>query len=149
MSNMNIPGNYAVCIAGGSCPLAEQCLRALAYKQLAQSPKQSVSISIVNPNNDEIRYATEQCKQFRSSQPKRYAKGMTHLYDHITQHQIKAVRLQVEHCFSSRRVYYYSRSGEMLISPRIQKAIAEIFRKNGIEEAPQFDDYVMDYDWHN
>lgn len=81
MSNMNIPGNYAVCIAGGSCPLAEQCLRALAYKQLAQSPKQSVSISIVNPNNDEIRYATEQCKQFRSSQPKRYAKGMTHLYD--------------------------------------------------------------------
>lgn len=57
MSNMNIPGNYAVCIASDSCPLAGQCLRVLAYKQLAQSPKQSVSISIVNPNNDEIRYA--------------------------------------------------------------------------------------------
>lgn len=136
MSNMNIPGNYAVCIAGGSCPLAEQCLRALAYKQLAQSPKQSVSISIVNPNNDEIRYATEQCKQFRSSQPKRYAKGMTHLYDHITQHHIKTVRLQVEHCFSSRRVYYYSRSGDMLISPRIQKAIADIFRKTALKSHP-------------
>ena len=149
MSNMNIPGNYAVCIASDSCPLAEQCLRVLAYKQLAQSPKQSVSISIVNPNNDEIRYATEQCKQFRSSQPKRYAKGMTHLYDHITQHHIKTVRLQVEHCFSRRRVYYYSRSGDMLISPRIQKAIADIFRKNGIEEPPQFDDYIMEYDWRN
>ncbi len=149
MSNMNIPGNYTVCIASGSCPLAGQCLRALAYKQLAQSSKQSVSINIVNPNNDEIRYATEQCKQFRSSQPKRYAKGMTHLYDHITQHHIKTVRLQVEYCFSSRRVYYYSRSGDMLISPRIQKAIADIFRKNGIEEPPQFDDYIMEYDWRN
>lgn len=136
MSNMNIPGNYTVCIASDSCPLAEQCLRVLAYKQLAQSPKQSVSISIVNPNNDEIRYATEQCKQFRSSQPKRYAKGMTHLYDHITQHHIKTVRLQVEHCFSSRRVYYYSRSGDMLISPRIQKAIADIFRKTALKSHP-------------
>lgn len=116
--------------------MAEQCLRVLAYKQLAQSPKQSVSISIVNPNNDEIRYATEQCKQFRSSQPKRYAKGMTHLYDHITQHHIKTVRLQVEHCFSSRRVYYYSRSGDMLISPRIQKAIADIFRKTALKSHP-------------
>lgn len=144
-----VPNGYAHCFAGkDSCPKAGSCLRAIAAKLLTESKEpQPQTVNTVNAIYVEQLPNRTPCPLYRSSEPLRYAKGMTHLFDEIPLKQAITVRRKVIGCFSCERYFYHSRNGNRLISPEEQKKIANVFRHIGLATAPKFDGFEYAVAW--
>ena len=149
ISLQNIPQGYAYCFAGkDSCPKASSCLRAIAAKLLAESKDlQPKTLNVVHSLYIEQLSDQASCSLYRSSEPLRYAKGMTHLFDELPLKQASSIRNKVIGCFSCERYFYHSRKGNRPISPEEQQKIARVFQAAGIGIAPKFDSYEYAIAW--
>ena len=144
-----IPYGYAHCFAGkDNCPKADSCLRAIAAKLLTESKEpQPETVNTVNAMYREQLTDQASCPLYRSSEPLRYAKGMTHLFDELPMKQAHAVRSRVIGCFSCERYFYHSRKGDRLISPEEQRRIVNVFRGTNHNITPKFDSYEYVIVW--
>lgn len=145
----DIPPGYAHCFVGmDNCPKAGSCLRAIAARLLTESKEpQPATIVTVNALHLAQLPARTVCPLYRSNEPLRYAKGMTHLFDELPLKQAVVVRPRIVNCFSCESYFYLSRKGERLISPEEQQKIVKVFRKAGPEFIPKFDDYQDTIVW--
>lgn len=145
----DIPHGYAYCFAGkDTCPKAATCLRAIAARLLTESQEQQPqTINTVNAIYLEQLAAPASCPLYRSSEPLRYARGMTRLFDELPVKQASTIRFRVMACFSCERYFYHSRKGDRLISPEEQRKIANVFRAAGLGFTPQFDNYEYVIVW--
>lgn len=142
------PGNFYGCKEDSStCPLASKCLRAQYLSYELGKEQQYEMVTIVNFRNRGISYATAECKKFVSDKKVRFAVGMRHIYDKVPHGIHSDVRLSVMSCFSNTRYFYEAQNGSRLISPKTQKAIADVFKLYGMDFAPEYDHYVEQYDW--
>lgn len=150
IQQQDIPHGYAHCFAGkDNCPKADSCLRAIAARLLIESKEpQPHTINTVNVLYIE-QLPTDQppCPLYRSCEPVRYAKGMTHLFDELPMKQATTVRDRVIGCFSCERYFYHSRNGNRLIPPEEQRKIANVFRSTGLGVTPKFDGYEYVIEW--
>lgn len=144
-----IPYGYAHCFAGKDrCPQAGTCLKAIAARLLAESKEpQPQTVHAVNALYVEQLADLSACAQYRSSEPVRFAKGMTHLFDDLPVKQATAVRRKVMGCFSCERNFYHCRKGSRLISPEEQQKIAHLFLTANLGITPQFDSYEYAVAW--
>lgn len=145
----DIPQGYAHCFAGKDrCPKADSCLRAIAAKLLEENKDtQPQTINMVNAAYVDQLADQTSCPLYRSSEPLRYAKGMSHIFDEIPVKQARTIRRKVIGCFSCERYFYHSRNGNRLISPEEQRKIANVFRIAGLDTTPKFDDYEQVIVW--
>lgn len=146
----DIPKQYTYCFAGKDlCPKAGTCLRAIAAQLLSDSREKVTKkiISVVNPVYVARLSAPGTCTFYRDSEPVRFAKGMTRLFDNLPLKQAHAVRLHVMRCFSCESYFYHSRNGKRLISPEEQKAILRAFSSADSTFVPEFDEYVYAINW--
>lgn len=147
----DIPCDYAYCLAGkDNCPKADSCLRAIAARLLTESKEpQPPTIHTVNAMYLEQLPPDSHppCPLYRSSEPVRYAKGMTHLFDELPMKQAATVRKRVVCCFTCERYFYHSRNGNRLIPPEEQRKIANVFRSTGLGITPKFDGYEYVIEW--
>lgn len=145
----DVPSGYAHCFAGkDSCPKADSCLRAIAAQLLTASKEpQPQNVLTVNAMYVAQLPTPTACPLYRSNEPLRYAKGMTHLFDELPLKQAVIVRPRVMNCFTCESYFYQSRKGERLISPEEQQKIAKVFRKVGADFSPKFDDYQDAIAW--
>lgn len=145
----NVPDGYEYCFAGsGKCPKAASCLRSIAAQLLSESEEpQPRSVRVVNPLYVERLADFSACECYRSSEPLRYARGMTRLFDEVPAKLLATVRRRVMGCFSCERYYYHSRKGERPITPTEQQRIAAVFKDAGIAAKPKFDGYEQGLDW--
>ena len=145
----DIPHGYAYCFAGKDCcPKANSCLRAIAAKLLTESEEpQPQTVNTVNAIYVEQLSDLSACPLYRSSEPLRYAKGMTHLFEDFPLKDAHSIRLRVVNCFSCERYFYHCRKGDRLISPEEQRKIANVFRASGLGIAPKFDGFEYVIAW--
>ncbi|WP_455967331.1 DUF6078 family protein [Bacteroides fluxus] len=145
----DVPNGYDYCFAGkDKCPKAATCLRAIAAQLLSESEdEQPETVRAVNPFYVERLPDYSSCGRYRSSEPLRYAKGMSRLFDEIPLKQVSIVRLRVMGCFSCERYYYHCRKGERLITPEEQQRIVGVFNRAGIGTKPKFDSYEYGLAW--
>lgn len=66
------------------------------------------------------------CTFYRSSDLKRYACGMSRMFDAVPSRIVSEVRRCVQNCFTCRSYYFASRKGKRLISPAEQAEIASV-----------------------
>lgn len=145
----DIPTGYAYCFAGkDSCPKAATCLRAIAARILTES-KESQPQIINTVNALYVQQLAEQtsCALYRPSEPLRYAKGMTHLFDELPVKQATSIRNRIIGCFSCERYFYLSRNGSRLINVEEQRKIEHVFRSAKLESTPKFDSYEYVIPW--
>ena len=143
-----MPDRFVLCMADeGECPRRAECLRSRVLSEAQESVRLRRELEVVNPLNPVLRYATGECTQFKSCEPVTYARGMSRLFDHVERGVYRVVRQEVEGCFSCRSYFFRAKRGERLITPAEQEAIAAVFRRHGIGEAPCYDSYVTDYEW--
>lgn len=143
-----MPPSYIGCAAEeAQCPLREHCLRSKVYREATGGVMRAPAVTLVNFRNPENQALTEQCRFYRTDRPMRFARGMSHIFDLVPKGKYKAVQQAVQKCFSCRRIYFYCKGGEQLISPREQAAIAEVFQQYGLTEPPRFDEYVDCLNW--
>lgn len=144
----DIPKGYAHCFAGKNCPKAATCLRAIAAQLLTESQEpQPQTINTVNSLYTEQLTTPDSCSLYRSNEPVRYAKGMTHLFEEVPLKQAQLAHLRVANCFSCETYFYRSRKGTRLISPQEQQSIINVFRSTGLGITPKFDEYQYQVVW--
>lgn len=134
-----VPGAYLHCLHA-ECPRSATCLRFLVT---LHADPHTLCFSVINPA-----FIAEQveCPYFQVDELTRFALGMSHLLDN--QVHSKALKLRkVLYSYFGRSMFYRIRNKERLITPEEQAFIREIFRKEGIEEEPVFDQYVYRYQW--
>lgn len=145
------PASFVRCtVAEGGCPLRDTCLRSLTHHETvyAQEADEWVA-TVVNLWNPAVKSCTAECQAYRSTEKVKCARGFRHLFDRVPKGCYARVRAEVEHVFTNRRFFFFCQKGERLTSPDEQKCIANIFKKYGIEEAPQYDEFVETYNWEN
>ncbi len=145
----DIPKSYSYCFAGEAvCPKAKTCLRAIAARVLSETEGEITPfLHTINPIYVERMKKADRCPKYRDNTPLRYARGMKDLFDDVPLKKARPLRLEVMRCFSSRSTFFLCRKGEVLITPQQQTAIANIFKKYGISEAPKFNGYQDALNW--
>lgn len=138
----SVPKTYLHCLHA-QCPQAAGCLR---YQVSQHIPPTTVIISALNPSH--IADRKNSCPYFQPDHLTRFALGITHLLDKLP--HVDALELKQDiYNYFQRNKYYRIYNKERLIHPREQEFIRQLFLRNGIKEAPAFDEYVDKYDWED
>lgn len=134
----NVPDTFLHCLHA-QCPRSSDCLRFLVAAHVDQD---KTHFSIVNPGYVAVR---EECRFFHPARLNRFALGMTHLFDNLPYAKARKIRTMLYNYFD-RSIFYRIRNKKRLISPEEQDFIQQVFRGEGIEEEPVFDEYIEQYD---
>lgn len=135
-----VPLNYIHCL-NSACTQGESCLRHLVALHVPQNLK---SVVAVNPSN----YPADagNCPYFRSTVKRRYAWGISTLFDNIPYKKALMLKRMVRDIYPQ-TTYYRILHAERGFSPAEQERIAGLFLRAGITETPVFDSYLEEYDW--
>lgn len=125
-----IPQNFLHC-CNSECTRAEHCLRQVAFRSLNDSRKE---IRILNPRLT----PGETCRDYCTSEPQVFRRGLTHLYDNMTLKTAKNVRATLYTHFGNTQ-YYRIVNGERAVSPDEQAYICRVLKRNGITDQDVFD----------
>lgn len=127
-----IPKSFALCIHE-QCPLAERCLRRIAWSAVVDGEEQ---FSIISPS-----YAVsgEECSYFRPAERVVYARGFRGMQARMLPGQYAAFSQRLISHFS-RNSYYERRRGERLCSPKDMAYIREVLDELGLVHL-EFDAY--------
>lgn len=137
----SIPLSFAHCL-NGDCLRANNCLR----RQLALiMPEERATVTIVNPRHMASADGKD-CTYFMDEKPVLFARGMRRLLDRVPLADATVIKNQLLGYFG-KSVYYRCCNGERLIKPKEQEYICELFRRRGVAEPPQFEEYVEYYDF--
>ena len=132
---------YVVCSAE-QCPMKTHCLRWLVGQQM---PDTTMSYSCVN-----LRYqgvATEQCPLYRNSEPARFARGMTHIFNGDMPRRLETSMRRRLIAHYGRTYFYEYRNGKRIIPPKMQQDVRRLFLEAGWKGNIEFDSYFEDYEW--
>lgn len=122
------------------CKRADECLR----RQMAlRMPAERETVTVVNLAH--ITPSGEDCSYFKADQTKTFARGISYLLDQLPHNKAVIIKSQLLNHFG-RSLYYRFWRKEYLISPSQQEYIRQTFRKNGVKEAPVFDEYEEAYE---
>ena len=94
-----LPYDYAHC-AGTHCEKASQCLRHTAYTMLESSGRERYMML-----NSKVIMGAQPCPYYEQKRKKRFAWGISRIYDNVRMADLKRVRHEVMVCFGS-EVYY-------------------------------------------
>lgn len=146
---ITLPPTFIRCTAEeGTCPLRETCLRSTVHRETIYSGKDNTFLRTVNLWNKDIQPFTENCEAYLKAELKNFAQGFKHLFDCVPKAKYAIIQNEVQKVFGNRRTYFYCKKGEQLVSPEEQQRIAQIFKNQGIEEEPQYDNFVEVYAWN-
>ena len=135
-----VPTTFGMC-AAENCPLADTCLRRIAYNHV---PSSNIFLPILNPAI--IKAMDGKCTYYRSNKKLRYAKGFTCTTEALTVRVSSAFRNQLIYKWGI-RTYYKKRKGESLTTPAEQWFVIALARKLGVNQEEYFDGYVEEYYW--
>ena len=135
-----LPYKFAHC-ANSQCKRADECLRSKAMQHIPAERKTItlVSPAYANPGNGD-------CTFFKADRLQQFALGMTELLARIPHNDAVVIKQQMLTYFGRTHFYRLWRK-ERLFTPEQQKYVRQLFLQRGIQEAPQFDEYVEQYEW--
>lgn len=133
-----VPQMFSLCIHD-ACPLAEQCLRHLAWTSL---PATEEHISIINPK---CTTPSDTCQHYRSADPVTYARGFRGMQAKMLPAQYAKFSERLMKHFS-RTSYFEHRRGTMLCSPSDIAYIRAVLDELGLSDL-EFDAYEERYNW--
>lgn len=133
-----VPKTFALCIHE-QCPLAERCLRRMAWSAVVDGEEQ---FSIISPS-----YAVpdEECRYFRSADRAVYARGFRGMQARMLPAQYVAFSQRLIGHFS-RNCYYERRRGDRLCSPKDIAYIREVLVELNLGHL-EFDAYEEHYNF--
>ena len=131
---------FVVCF-NKECYRREHCLRWLAKDYV---PQETFVQKSVNLASEAVQ--GKDCPMFLKDQKVKMGKGMIHLFEDMPRKvgdTVKALLIK-----EYKRTYFYEyRNGSRLMTPSMQKHIANVCKENGWDEPVTFDEYVEDYEW--
>lgn len=131
--------DYAHC-AGTHCEKASQCLRHTAYTMLESSGRERYMM--LNPK---VIMGAQPCPYYEQKRKKRFAWGISRIYDNVRMADLKRVRHEVMMCFGS-EVYYKVKQQRRAITEEEQKMVRLSFTEMGYDgSAIEFDRYEEQY----
>jgi hypothetical protein len=131
---------YAHCY-NANCVRAADCLRHFVTHYVAAH---RIDILVINP--DLTRPDDGNCPYFRTNRTKRFASGISHLYDNLTYNDA----LEIKRCMIAhfhKNTYSRMLNKQRLIKPKEQAFIRQLFKDRGIVTEPVFDEFVEEYEW--
>ncbi|MDL2222785.1 DUF6078 family protein [Bacteroidales bacterium OttesenSCG-928-M11] len=135
-----VPQNYVHCL-NTACKRANDCLRFMVGQAV---PDDVTLFTTINPSA--INALGGECQYFEPIKLIRYALGITHLYDNMSHAKYVQVKNAIHKYFGHAR-YYRIYNKLYYITPEQQDFIRDLFRKEGVEEEPVFDEYVERYNF--
>lgn len=132
--------NYLLCF-NDHCPRREQCLRWILKDYV---PDDLLIVNAINPGYKNI--GADRCSEFKSSEKRRMAIGMTKFYDEMPRKTEQSIRHALELHFGH-TMYYLYRRGDRPITPAMQEEIRKICKKNHWEKEPVYDGFREEYEW--
>ena len=134
------PAEYPVC-GYADCPLADTCLRQLAYRELMES---QTYLNLINPCQCT---KDSSCTFYRDSKPIRFAAGFTNFQDKMYPAQYKAFLSKMTDVWN-RNTYFACRRGSRFLSPKEQAIVLKALKQVGISEEMEFDRYIELQNWY-
>ena len=135
----SMPVSFAHCL-NGHCLRADKCLRRQVTLRM---PKQRAAVMVINPEH--VTSDGVDCTYFSDEKPVLFARGMKHLLDRVPLADATVIKRQMIAYFG-KTIYYRCCNKERLIKPKEQEYIQGLFRRRGVTETPQFDEYIEYYD---
>lgn len=135
-----VPNCFGMC-AATDCPLADTCLRRIAFSIL---PADVIFPSTLNPKT--IEAMAGKCKYYRPNKKVRFAKGFVRTTNALTVSASGPFRYGLIGKWGIRK-YYQKRKGETLLSPDEQQQVIALAKKLGLNQEEYFDSYVEEYNW--
>lgn len=139
-ANETIPEHYAQCL-NRQCVRSQKCTRQLVAEQCISK---NSTIRVVNPKC--IPEDTNMCPFFHVVQVVRLAWGVRNLLDKVPLKEAKVLKSKMLNYFG-RNIYYSIYRKERGMTPEQQRFVSQIFRNQGIAEAPAFEYYTEEYKW--
>ena len=131
--------DYAHC-AGTHCEKASQCLRHTAYTMFESGGRERYMM--LNPK---VITGAQPCPYYEQKRKKRFAWGISRIYDNVRMADLKRVRHEVMMCFGS-EVYYKVKQQRRAITEEEQKMVRLSFTEMGYDgSAIEFDRYEEQY----
>ena len=127
----SMPVSFAHCL-NGHCLRADKCLRRQVTLRM---PKERAAVMVINPEH--VTSDGVDCTYFIYEKPVLFARGMKHLLDRVPLSDATVIKRQMIAYFGNK---------ERLIKPKEQEYIQGLFRRRGVTETPQFDEYIEYYD---
>ena len=125
-----VPYGWAMCYVE-ACPRKDECLRYQVYLSL---PGRMVN-KCVMPGV--LRQPS--CPHFRPIRKMRAAIGFTNIFNEVKAKDIAEMRKELAAFLGSTTTFYRYRKGEILLNPRQQQWIRDMFRRYGYTEEVVFD----------
>ena len=133
-----IPKTFSLCIHA-QCPMADRCLRRVAWDTLVESEE---CVTIISPLRA---LQGEGCRYFRSAQRVTYARGFRGMQSQMFPAQYMAFSQRLISHFS-RNSCYERRRGDRLCSPADIAFIREVLASIGLFHL-EFDAYEVHYNF--
>ncbi len=133
-----IPKTFSLCIHA-QCPMADRCLRRVAWNVLVESEE---CVTIISPLRA---LQGEGCRYFRSAQRVTYARGFRGMQSQMLPAQYMVFSQRLTNHFS-RNSYYERRRGDRLCSPADMAFIREVLASIGLPHL-EFDAYEEHYNF--
>lgn len=137
-----VPRAFLHCHEAG-CPLADSCLRQLAYRLVP--PVGGSQDDIVLTLNPHIT-AEQPCAYHLPDAPVRVARGFKKALRSVPYGGYQRVQALLTK-FMSRNTFYLFRRGDKPIFPDVQEKILDVLRSCGAAEPIEFDAYEDVLDW--
>ena len=135
----DIPSGYPLCLHT-DCPMADSCLRQLAYRHHAEL---GTFLRLINPS---MCSKQADCPHYVSNQPVRFARGFVNFQKRMYPEQYdKFMLLLILHF--GRSQYFKRRRGEIVLPPEEQEAIQIALKKAGVTQKMEFDEYIDAINW--
>ena len=135
----DIPSGYLLCLHA-DCPMADSCLRQLAYRRHAEL---GTFLRLINPS---MCNKQADCPHYVSNQPVRFARGFVNFQKRMYPEQYdKFMLLLILHF--GRSQYFKRRRGEIALPPEEQEAIQIALKKAGVTQKMEFDEYIDAINW--
>ena len=135
----DIPSCYPLCLHA-DCPMAESCLRQLAYRRHAEL---GTFLRLINPS---MCSKQADCPHYVSNQPVRFARGFVNFQKRMYPEQYdKSMLLLILHF--GRSQYFKRRRGDIALPPEEQEAIQIALKKAGVTQKMEFDEYIDAINW--
>ena len=131
--------DFAHC-AGTHCELAGECLRHTAHKMLAKNTRESYVVT-----NPAVITGAQPCPLYETDRKKRFAWGISSIYDNVRAADLHGAKRKVMSCFGS-DIYYKVKQLRRTITEEEQRDVRLAFTEMGYDgSAIEFDRYEEQY----
>ena len=135
-----VPAEFMHCF-NGTCKRAGTCLRHQVTRHIPETKRsvRTLNPSYVKPENE--------CPEFMSDVPQKYAYGWTHMFDKLIHEKAVAIKNELLYHYGKSEFYRLKRK-EKSFTPQAQRYVQSVFLRYGVKEEPVYDRYRYEYIWH-